>query len=228
MDKKWKIEKRQWILMAYLPFHLLWFMILEQIDFSDYVVMHCALDDMIPFCKWFVFPYITWFLYMVVTGLFFLRRDPKAFENFLLSLFIGFFISMIIVTTYHTGQQLRPQNLQVTDVPTWILHFIYSVDTNTCVWPSMHIVGAVCTAVNISASRTLKKKWWLQILNWLLCISIILATMFIKQHSALDVFAGAGLEIIVLVVVFIGWPSKLLDKITKTRINENNEIVPAK
>lgn len=225
MDKKWKVSKRQWILLLYLPFHLLWFMILEHVDFSDYTVMHCALDDLIPFCEWFVIPYITWFLYMAVSGLYFLRYDAEAFENFVLSLFIGFFISMIIVTTWHTGQELRPTDLQVHNFPTWVLHIIYSFDTNTCVFPSMHIVGAVCTAVNVAKSRTLKKKVVLQICNWVLCILIILATMFIKQHSALDVFGGIGLEAIVLFVVFKGWPSRLVDKITKTRINEENEIV---
>ena len=225
MDTKWKISKRQWLLMAYLPIHLLWFAYLETIDFSDYTVMHCALDDIIPFCEWFVIPYITWFAYMVATGIYFLRYDAKAFENFCLSLFIGFFISMIIVSTWHSGQELRPQNLEVTNFPTWVLNIIYTVDTNTCVFPSMHIVGAVATAVNLSASSTLRKKVWLQICNWVLCILIVLATVFIKQHSALDVFAGIALETVVLLVVFKGWPGKLLDKLTKTRINEDNEIV---
>jgi len=225
MDTKWKISKRQWLLMAYLPIHLLWFAYLETIDFSDYTVMHCALDDIIPFCEWFVIPYITWFVYMVATGIYFLRYDAKAFENFCLSLFIGFFISMIIVSTWHSGQELRPQNLEVTNFPTWVLNIIYTVDTNTCVFPSMHIVGAVATAVNLSASSTLRKKVWLQICNWVLCILIVLATVFIKQHSALDVFAGIALETVVLLVVFKGWPGKLLDKLTKTRINEDNEIV---
>lgn len=225
MNTRWKISKRQWILMAYLPIHMLWFMFLETIDFSDYTVMHCALDDIIPFCEWFVIPYISWFVYMVATGIYFLFYDARAFENFCLSLFIGFFISMIIVTTWHTGQELRPQNLEVTNFPTWVLNIIYTLDTNTCVFPSMHIVGAIATAVNLSASSTLKKKVWLQICNWVLCILIVLSTMFIKQHSALDVIAGIVLETIVLLVVFKGWPGKLLDKLTKTTINDDNEIV---
>lgn len=225
MDTKWKISKRQWLMLAYLPFHLLWFMFLEKIDFSDYTVMHCFLDDIIPFCEWFVIPYISWFVYMVIAGVYFLRYDAKAFENFCLSLFIGFFISMIIVSTWHTGQELRPQNLEVTNFPTWVLSLIYGFDTNTCVFPSMHIVGCVATAVNISASSTLKKKTWLQIFNWVWCVLIMLATMFIKQHSALDVIAGIALEVIVLLVVFKGWPSMLMDKLTKTKININNEIV---
>lgn len=63
--------------------------------------------------------------------------------------------------------------------------------------------------------------------NWKLdlCVLILLATMFAKQHSALDVGAGLALEAVVLAVVFTGWPSKIVDKITKTRINEDNEIV---
>ena len=26
-----------------------------------YYSMHCRLDDLIPFCKWFVIPYVIWF-----------------------------------------------------------------------------------------------------------------------------------------------------------------------
>lgn len=230
MDTKWKVSKRQWFLMAYLPIHLMLYFLMEKIDTSNFIAMHCRLDDIIPFCEWFIIPYLLWFPYMLVTGLYFLRHDAKSFENFILSLFIGFFIGMMIIAFYPTCQNLRPQDLQngegIDNVAKWLVNMIYTADTNTRVFPSLHVVGALGVAANISMAKPLRKKVWLQIGNWVLCILIILATMFAKQHSALDVAGGVVLEGMVLLVVFKGWPSKLVDKITKTRIDENNNIVP--
>ena len=28
-------------------------------------IIHCTLDDMIPFCEWFVIPYVLWFALLV-------------------------------------------------------------------------------------------------------------------------------------------------------------------
>ncbi|NCC67463.1 MAG: phosphatase PAP2 family protein [Clostridia bacterium] len=229
MDKKWKISKRQWILMAYLPIHIALFFIFEHVNYSHFTVIHCALDDMIPFCEWFIIPYLLWFPYMVAAGLYFLRYDNKSFDNYALSLFTGFFIGIVYIAFNPTVQNLRPQDLQngegIDNIAKWLVSYIYHADTNTGVFPSLHAVGAICVAVNVARAPKLKKKVWLQIASWLLCILILLATMFAKQHSALDVGAGLALEAVVLVVVFTGLPSKLVDKITKTRITEDNEIV---
>lgn len=225
MLKNMKIAKRQWILILYLPIHLLWYMIVETMGFQEFTLIHCALDDIIPFCSLFVFPYVLWFPYMVISGLYFLRYDAEAFENYILSLFIGFIISMLIITFYPTGVELRLSDFQVSSFSTWVLGFIYSVDNNMCVFPSMHIVGAVAVAVSVAKSKSLRKKTILQLCNWTLFTLIVLSTMFIKQHSVLDVIAGIALELIVLFIVYKGWISQWLDKITKSRINEDNEIV---
>lgn len=225
MDEKWKISKRQLILILYLPIHLLWYMIVESSGFEEYTVIHSVIDDIIPFWSWLVFPYLLWFPYMLISGLYFLRYDAEAFENYLLSLFIGFIISMFIITFYPTGVQLRPDDMQVTGFSTWVLNLVYSADNNLCVFPSMHIVGALAVAVNVAKSKTIFNKTFLQICNWLLFTLIVLATMFIKQHSVLDVIAGLVLEAIVLVIVYKGFLSKWLDKITNSRITEENKIV---
>ena len=229
MEKKWTISKRQWLLVVYLPIHIALFFILENYDYSHFTVVHCALDDIIPFCEWFIIPYLLWFPYMLVAGLYFLRFDNKSFEYYALSLFIGFFIGIVYIAFNPTVQNLRPQDLQngegIDNIAKWLVSYIYHADTNTGVFPSLHAVGALCVAVNVTRAPKLRKKIWIQASSWLLCVLILLGTMFAKQHSALDVAAGIVFETVVILVVFKGWPSKLVDKITKTKINENNEIV---
>ncbi len=210
-----KVTKRQWFLIAYLPIHLIWYMILEQVNVTNYAVVYSPLDDLIPFCEWFIFPYLCWFLYMVIPGFYFLAKDPKAFERYLLAMFIGFFLSLTIISIYPTGQNLRPDVIGDGNIALRIVNFIYNFDTNTNVFPSMHVVGAVAVAFSVALSDTLKKKVWLQICNWVLCIAIIAATVFLKQHSVLDIFGALIVEIPIIILAYKGYFSKLLDKLFK-------------
>ncbi|MDR0951518.1 MAG: phosphatase PAP2 family protein [Oscillospiraceae bacterium] len=216
-DRVKNITRRQWLILAYLPLHLAWYLLMEAVVMPHYTVIYSPLDDLIPFCEWFIFPYLSWFLYMVVTGLYFLFNDPEAYERYMLSLFIGFFISMAIITLWPTQQNLRVEIDPDKNIASRIVNFIYNFDTNTNVFPSMHSVGASCVAVNIIASRTLRKKIGVQIFSALLCLAIITGTVVLKQHSVLDLIFGLSLETVVLIVVFRGYPSRALDKILKQK-----------
>lgn len=204
--------KRQWIMMAYLPIHFIWYFVLEAVITTNYFPIHCALDDILPFCEWFIFPYFSWFLYMVITGLYFLVNDDEAFEHYMLSLIIGFFISTTICSVFPNGQNLRPDAYN-SNFAAQIMKWTHGFDTNTNVFPSMHVVGAVGAAFAIAKSKKLKGKTAIQVFNWVLCIAIILATVFLKQHSVLDVVAGIVVCIIVFFIVYRGYAGKLLTKI---------------
>ena len=197
--------------MLYLPIHFAWYFILEHAITADYYSISCSLDNLIPFCEWFIFPYFSWFLYMVITGFYFLFNDDEAFEHYLLSMFFGFFISMTIMSVFPNGQDLRPTSYNA-NFAAQIVKWTQQFDTNTNVFPSMHVVGALSAWFAIMNSKKLKPKVWLQVLNWLLCASIILATVFLKQHSVLDVFAGVAICAITFFVTYKGYASKLLTK----------------
>lgn len=204
--------KRQWILLAYLPINIIWYFTLEAIIITDYYPIHCSLDDMIPFCEWFILPYFSWFPYMIISGFYFLFNDDEAFEHYMLSLIIGFFVCMLICSVFPNGQDLRPDGYR-DNFAAKIVKWTQEFDTNTNVFPSMHVVGAVCAAFAIAKSKKLKDKIVLQIFNWLLCVAILCATVFLKQHSMLDVISGIVLSVIVLVIVYRGYAGKLLTKI---------------
>lgn len=201
--------KRQWIMMLYLPFHLLWYFILEHSVITNYHIIYCSLDNLIPFCEWFLFPYISWFLYMITAGLWFLFKDHEAFEHYMLSLIFGFFICTTICSVYPNGQNLRPDSYN-SNIIAQTVRLMQLFDTNTNVFPSMHVVGALGACFAIARSKTLKKKVWLQICNWTLCIAIILATLFLKQHSVLDIFSGIIVSVAVYFFVYMGFAGKVL------------------
>ena len=115
-------------------------------------------------------------------------------------------------TNWHVhpnGQTLRPTSYP-DNVAGWLVKLIQTADTPTNVFPSMHIVGALGVAVALFKSEKLRKKAGLQIFSVLLCISICLATMFLKQHSAVDVMGAAVVFLVTYFFVYHGPASKLL------------------
>ena len=51
------------ISIGYMCIYFPIFSLLEQFCEPRYVI-HCALDDIIPFNEWFVIPYVIWFLFV--------------------------------------------------------------------------------------------------------------------------------------------------------------------
>ena len=219
LDKiKKTISKREWFLLSYLVIHMCWYFFVEALNTgNDYVTIYCTFDDYVPFCEWFLIPYISWFPYMVFTGLFFLLKDKEAFEKYLLSMWSGFFVCLVICTLVSTGQNLRPETMPRDNILTYFVSLIYDFDTNTNVFPSMHVVGALAAGVAIANSKMLKSKKGLQIFNVVLCISIILSTVFMNQHSVLDVFGALVLEMPICILAQKGTLSNWFDKLTKTK-----------
>ena len=52
-------------MLLYWPVFFVLFMIEKRVLQLNYRPMHCALDDIIPFCEWFLIPYLFWFVFMV-------------------------------------------------------------------------------------------------------------------------------------------------------------------
>jgi hypothetical protein len=208
-----RVTKRQWILIGYLAFHLTWFFIMEQLIVSEYIVIYSPLDDMIPFCEWLIFPYLFWFPYMFFMGLYLLIKDAKMFERYMLSLDLGFMLSMIIISIWPNGQDLRPVFDAKENIASYIVAFIHSFDTNTNVFPSMHVVGTVGVVAAAIASKDMRKNRALQVFMCLFALFRVAGTVMLKQHSILDVFSGVILESFVLVLVYTGLASRGLDAI---------------
>ena len=76
---QWIRNNPHCLAMLYFVFYLIAFFSLEQLHRPDLHIIHCALDDYIPFCEWFIIPYCLWFLVMPGSLIYFMFRDKKAF-----------------------------------------------------------------------------------------------------------------------------------------------------
>lgn len=53
-------------LLLYWPVYGFLFLYVERFyKVEQYPAMHCPLDDLIPFCEWFLVLYLFWFVYLV-------------------------------------------------------------------------------------------------------------------------------------------------------------------
>lgn len=67
MIRTWCKDHPIQFMACYLVFYLAFFKLLEQgIQVPD-LVLHCRLDDLIPFCKYAIIPYYLWFAWIPCT-----------------------------------------------------------------------------------------------------------------------------------------------------------------
>ena len=165
--------KHAWVFL-YILIYMPWFMWLEKHVTTHYHVIQIRLDEHIPFIEYFIIPYLMWFLFIAVVFLYFFFTDVKGFYKLAAFMFTGMTVFLIISTVFPNGQDLRP--------------VIFERDN---IFPSLHVFNSLSVCAAIADSEALKKHRGVCIGAYVLAGLIILATMFLKQHSVLDVL-GAG------------------------------------
>ena len=152
------------------------------------------LDDLIPFCEWFVIPYIFWFAFLAGTVAFTLLFDVGAFRKMMYFIMITYTVTLIIYLIWPTAQGLRPDIAAIgrDNLLTRFMANFYDFDTHTNVCPSIHVLGSVASLVASWHTPFFKGRGW-QIFFWVSTVLISLSTVFLKQHSILDVFAAIAL-----------------------------------
>lgn len=189
-------------LIIYGIIYLTWFIYLEQKVTKNYRVIHVTLDDYIPFCEGFVIPYFLWFLYVSATVAYFFFKDKDDYYRTCIFLFTGMTIFLIISTLFPNGHHLRPQVMPRDNIFTWMVSRLYRTDTPTNLWPSIHVYNSLGAHFAIVKNNKLCENRPVRGISLLLCISIILSTMFIKQHSVFDVVTAFIMAALMYGVVY--------------------------
>lgn len=180
-------EFRHVLMLLFWPVFGILFLSVERLIPRDhYAPVWCHLDDLIPFCEWFLIPYLFWFVFLAGMHLYLLLFDPKAFRKFMYFIMVTYGVTMLVYLIYPTCQELRPAQLPRDNFLTRLMVWFYTFDTNTNVCPSLHVVGSMAVAFAAwDTPRFQKPSWKAAFLGTALLISV--ATVFVKQHSILDV-----------------------------------------
>ena len=204
-------QHRYYYLLLYVPVFLIWFFLIEQINSpaKGYWVSYLPLDDRIPFLPGFAPIYCLWYPFLIVPGLYLLKTDPGAFKRYMWFFMIGISACLLICTVFPNGQDLRPTEFHSDGFCVSLVKALYQADTNTNVLPSMHVVGSVAVFYGALHSKKLRRPLALIPIT-VLSILISLSTVFIKQHSVLDILAGLVLSVPVWLIV--NWMGRKLGR----------------
>lgn len=193
------------VILSYFFIYITWFTYVERTITTKFYPIHSRLDDLIPFNEVFVIPYFLWFLYIFITVAYFLLTSKNEFYKCCANLFIGMTVCLLIYTIWPNGHYLRVDlnSLGRSNLFITMLSNLYSIDTATNVFPSIHVFNSVAAFIAINKSKRLRKMKWLQGFTFLLTVLICMSTVFLKQHSILDVFGGLALNIIMYVLIYV-------------------------
>lgn len=130
---------------------------------ARYTLIHCALDDVIPFCEWFVLPYCSWFLLLAAALLFLWRTDTTSYRRLCLAMFSGMTFCLLLYMAWPTALSLRPEVLPRDNFASALLRLLWAADTPTNVCPSIHcqssaVIGLVMWH-SAPASRRRALRW---------------------------------------------------------------------
>ncbi len=184
-----KKYKHAWV-MLYVLIYFPWFGYLEKHVTTHFNPIHMAIDDKIPFIEYFIVPYLLWFGYVVYAVLYFFFKNKSDYYRLCTFLFTGMTVFLIISTLYPNGHYLRPVTFARDNIFVDMVRALYQTDTPTNLFPSIHVYNSLGVHFAVCNSENLKNRKWLKAGSFVLMVSIILATMFLKQHSVFDVITG--------------------------------------
>lgn len=192
-----------WPMIFYMIMYMIWFHFLETIPRNHYYVVEMAVDRRIPFLEGFILPYYSWFPYVAAWcfTLYYLDRD--AYDRVSTYLMTGMTVFLLVSTFIPNKQNLRLAVLPRNNIFTRMVESLWRLDTNTNVFPSIHVFNtvAVLAMVLTSASPILRKAAVrVAIIIWstLICLS----TVFIKQHSVFDVIMAILMMMVITVLIY--------------------------
>ncbi|MBQ3089566.1 MAG: phosphoesterase [Oscillospiraceae bacterium] len=192
-------RRPQCLTLTYFLIYLPWFFLLEQRDTSQCTVIQLPVDELIPFCEYFILPYLLWFPYMaLVIGYLLLTQSRAQFLRFSFLLFGGLTVCLVLYTLFHTGLALRPQLDPEKNLFTRLVSFLYLADTSTNVCPSIHTFATLTAHYALHRCGLGRRHPVLYAVSGILAALIVLSTLLLKQHSVLDAVAGAGLLLLLL------------------------------
>lgn len=188
-----KLNSREFYHVKYLifwPIFGLLFLTLERLWIRPYYhPVHCSLDDKIPFCEYFLIPYLLWFIFLIFIQIYTFFYEPEAFVRFMQTIIITYMAAVIIYILFPNCQELRPQSFERENIFTGFIRWFYTFDTNTNVCPSLHVIGSVAVMFAAWDTKKFGVGLWPLVFGGLAFL-ISISTVFLKQHSIIDLFAA--------------------------------------
>lgn len=196
-------------LLGWIGYFTLYFLTENLIPRENCFPVHCWLDDVVPFCEYFVIPYVGWYFLIAGSLIYFALYNPDNFKNMMKFIIVTQITAMVIYIVFPNRQDLRPDEFANNNIFTGIVKLLYTFDTSTNVCPSLHVaysVGIASTWLKEASASKLCKA-----LITFFCFMVCISVAFVKQHSVVDIFAAIPVCILAEWIAFwkIYWKPRL-------------------
>ena len=205
-----------WMLF-YSLFYIVIFRYLENRYVPAYHVVHTVFDDMIPFCEVFIVPYMLWFPYMVIAVLYFIfiNKDKKEYWQLAGNMIMGMTVFLVVSYLYPNIQHLRPEILPRENIFADAVRALYATDTPTNILPSIHVFNSLAIHMSLTNCAAMRNHRGIRRGSLILTILIILSTMFLKQHSVIDVCLGSTMALFGYLLFYPGQARELSQRLAE-------------
>lgn len=190
------------LLLFWPIFGLLFFSLERVIPRSGYYVMYCPLDEYLPFCEVFVIPYFFWFLFIIGMHLYTLLYDVETFRKMMYYFILTYGAALVIYVVFPNCQEFRPTTFPRDNWMVDVARWLYDFDTNTNVCPSLHVIGSAAVMTAAWNSRDFSTRGWRAAFA-VAAFVISISTVFLRQHSILDLLAAIPICVGAYVPVYL-------------------------
>ncbi len=190
-------------LLGWVGYFIMYFLTENLIPYEKCYPVHCWLDDIVPFCEYFVIPYVGWYFLIVGSLIYFALYNTDNFTRMSKFIIVTQVVATIIYIVFPNRQDLRPEVFARDNIFTDIVGLLYSADTSTGVCPSLHVsysIGIASTWLKEKSASRLAK-----VLLTAFCFSVCISVAFVKQHSVVDIFAALPLCLLAEWIAFGDW-----------------------
>lgn len=174
--------------IIYTIIYFTWFIYLEE-NLTPRYVISSPVDDFIPFCEYFIIPYLLWFFFIPCTLFALMFFDRDSFWKMVAMMFIGNLICLLLYSLFPNSVETK-HLVSNENFFCKLVNILYHTDTPTNVCPSIHVLDTFAAHIALSRSRLSEKHTWLKGFSGVFLVLICIATVTLKQHSIIDVFAS--------------------------------------
>ncbi|MEG2182397.1 MAG: phosphatidic acid phosphatase [Oscillospiraceae bacterium] len=147
-----------------------------------------AFDRAVPLIPWTEVIYLSFAVFLGVNYALVGTISKEAFYRLFAADMVGRVISMLIFIFLPTTN-VRPE-IVVTDLFTWVLNLVYTVDMPANLLPSVHCLVTWFAFIALLGKNN-KIKTWYKVFSFVYAMLIFISTMTTKQHIYYDVLLGA-------------------------------------
>lgn len=195
-----KIKERKKLVFGIILYWIVYlscFFLVEHVIIEPKWIMHCALDDLIPYCKYFLVLYILWFPYIAFTITWYvLHESEKSVISLMKQLGIPMMATLLVYMLFPNGTDVRSKVVLDEGILSKGMEYLWASDPPNNVCPSIHVFVSIL--LDHALCHATKKNRYLTWISHFLCAGILVSTVMLKQHSVIDVFGGILVAAVVL------------------------------